>query len=117
MWLWRKNVYCVHRRVQVPPLLYPLDICFFRSVSLVLLRTCVYSLIREAGWAGGGRTRDILIENVIFLDDIVDDLLSRLIQNEDFPLGDRTRPYRQLGCIWSGKVVPVRASDGIHRLV
>ena len=36
--------------------------------------------------AGGCRTRDILIENVIFLDDIVEYLLGAFVDDQDFPL-------------------------------
>lgn len=34
----------------------------------------------------GGHTGDILVEDVIFIDDIVDDFLGELVDHEHFPL-------------------------------
>lgn len=41
----------------------------------------------------GSRTRDVEVEDVIFLDDVVDQLLAVLVDNEYLPLGTVSRAW------------------------
>jgi hypothetical protein len=72
--LWREDVDCVHVRVQLPALLDALDI--WAPLALTGLPRA----------EEGGHTGDIMVEDVIFAEGAVDDLLGCFVDDQDFPL-------------------------------
>jgi hypothetical protein len=68
----REDVYCIHIGVHLPPVLNLLNI--WPALSIYSIQTSLQ------------RTRDILVENVIFLDHIVYYLLRGVVQDQHFPL-------------------------------
>jgi hypothetical protein len=67
MWLWGEYVYHIHIRVRCPSVLNLFNVC----EALVLLQ---YPLSKRP-------TCNVLIENIIFLNNIVYDLLATLVQD------------------------------------
>lgn len=77
MLLGREYVYGVHSRVRLPPVLYPLDI--FPCQRALQSRYCWW------------HTGDVLVEDIIFLDRIVDNTLGGFVDDQNFPLQLRPR--------------------------
>lgn len=75
MGLGRQEVYGVHRWIRLSPVLDLLDVCRVFSMGSADSSSC-----------GMAHTRDILIENIIFLDCIIYDLLGGFVDNQDLPL-------------------------------